>query len=60
MSRSKDKKPIPIKKYIRDKLKMLRDEFCLKLTDAEIAHLYALKTENDVDNYAHQLLRDKL
>lgn len=46
--------------YIKRKIRMLKDEFCLKLTDREIEHFRALKTHADVDAYAHQLLEEKL
>lgn len=51
---------VPFSKYREEKLKMLTDEFCLKLTDEEIYHMRSLKTEAEVDRYAHQLLKEKL
>lgn len=49
-----------IKKYIKAKIQFLRREFCMNLTDEEIAHFYELKTEIAVDNYAHDLFMVKL
>ena len=51
---------IPLNQYIKGKLKMLQDEFCLKLSTTEIAHMQSLKTERQVDNYAKSLLNAKL
>lgn len=49
-----------IKTYIKQKIKMLRQEFCMNLTTSEIAHLYELKTEVAVDNYVQDLFMRKL
>lgn len=51
---------IPLPKYIEGKLKMLRRDFCLKLTPSEINHMESLKTETQVDQYARKLLNEKL
>lgn len=53
-------KPVPLKVYIKEKLRMLTKDFCLRLSDEEIRHLKSLKTEIDVDHYAHTLLTTKL
>ena len=46
--------------YIAQKISMLENEFCIRLSFAEISHMRALKTEGDVDRYAHQILVDRL
>lgn len=49
-----------IKTYIDNKIYMLRNDFKMKLTKSEIAHMQTLTTENQVDNYAHSLFMEKL
>lgn len=49
-----------LREYIFDKLDMLKNDFYLALSEAEEMHMCSLKTESDVDRYAHQLIRDKL
>lgn len=46
--------------YITQKISMLEDEFYLKLNYEDIAHMRSLKTETDVDRFAHQILVDRL
>ena len=46
--------------YITQKISMLEDEFYLKLNYEDIAHMRSLKTEADVDRFAHQILVDRL
>lgn len=50
----------PLSDYIIQKLSMLEDEFYINLSHAEVSHMRALKSEGDVDLYAHQLLMNKL
>ena len=52
------KKTLP--EYIIQKISMLEDEFYLKLDYEDIAHMCSLKTEADVDRFAHQILVDRL
>ena len=52
--------PVPIKAYIKEKIRMLTKDFYLKLTEEEISHLKSLKREIDVDHYAHDLITNKL
>jgi hypothetical protein len=49
-----------LREYIYEKIDMLENEFYLKLTEDEEMHMCSLKTESEVDRYAHQLLKDKL
>lgn len=37
------------KKYVEFKLEMLRNEMYIEPTEKEVAHLYELKTEGDID-----------
>ena len=46
--------------YIAQKIKMLRKDFNIRLTKAEIRHMQALTTEISVDNYARTLISTKL
>ena len=46
--------------YITQKISMLEDEFYLRLNYEDIAHMHSLKTEADVDRFAHQILIDRL
>ena len=46
--------------YITQKISMLEDEFYLRLNYEDIAHMRSLKTEADVDRFAHQILMDRL
>ena len=49
-----------IKQYIKGKIKFLKKEFHMTLTEEEIDHFYSLKTENDVDRYVRDLFSEKL
>ena len=46
--------------YITQKISMLEDEFYLRLNYEDIAHMRSLKTEAEVDRFAHQILVDRL
>ena len=46
--------------YVAQKIKMLRKDFNIRLTKAEIRHMQALQTEISVDNYARTLISTKL
>ena len=46
--------------YITQKISMLEDEFYLKLDCEDIVHMRSLKTEAEVDRFAHQILVDRL
>lgn len=46
--------------YINTKLNMIQDEFCIKLSIDEIRHFRSLKTEEEVDHYAHDIIMKKL
>ena len=52
------KKTLP--EYIAQKISMLEDEFYIKLDYADITHMHNLKTEADVDQFAHKILVDRL
>lgn len=59
-NRTKYERRVNIRTYRNKKIRMLTDEFCLKLTDLELNHFYALNTHTDIDAYAHYLLANKL
>lgn len=52
------KKTLP--EYVAQKISMLEDEFYIKLDYSDITHMYNLKTEADVNQFAHQILVDRL
>ena len=52
------KKTLP--EYVAQKISMLEDEFYLRLEYADIAHMYNLKTEAEVDQFVHKILVDRL
>lgn len=45
-----------LKDYIKQKIKMLEDEFYIYLTESEINHMHGLKNEIQVDNYAIDII----
>ena len=47
---------VPLKQYIKEKLRMLQKDFCIPLTAEQIAHMKSLKTDTQVDNYAYDLI----
>ena len=60
MSSRYKERPVPIKTYIKEKLRMLKEDFYLHLTKEEVKHMKSLAREIDVDHYAHTLLNNKL
>lgn len=56
----KDGRNLRLRKYIRQKIDMLTDEFYLRLTEAEEDHFYDLHSHDEVDKYAHDLLVKKI
>ena len=46
--------------YVAQKISMLEDEFYLRLDYSDIAHMYNLNTEAEVDQFVHQILVDRL
>ena len=55
-----EKRKVSIKAYIKEKIRMLKEDFYLRLTDEEIAHMKSLKREIDVDHYAWDIINNKL
>ena len=49
-----------LEKYIDEKIKILKCQFCIPLTFYEIEYFYRLETKNDVDRFAHKIIMDKL
>ena len=52
------KKTLP--EYVTQKISMLEEQFYIKRDYADIPHMYNLKTEADVNQFAHQILVDRL
>ena len=48
-----------LKAYIRNKIQLIKD-FDVKLSFDEKKHIRSLKSEIQVDNYAHDLIRKRL
>lgn len=48
---------VSFKEYKKMKRKIL-DDFCIKLTDEQIAHFNSLKTEIAVDNFCISMIRN--
>jgi hypothetical protein len=44
--------------YIKAKLKMLVNDFCIKPTETEIKHLYGLATENEINCAVRQIINN--
>lgn len=49
-----------LKEYIEYKIKILKKDFCLNLTEDEVAHFYTLTGARAVDQYARGLISEKL
>ena len=47
---------VTLKQYVKEKIRMLKKDFMIKMTDEQIAHMKSLKNEIQVDNYAHDLI----
>ena len=50
----------PLEEYIRMKIKMLRKDFCINLTDDELNHLREKDNEHDIDRYARDIIKKHL
>lgn len=46
--------------YARAKIRMLKEEFMIRMSYEEELHMLRLETEADMDHYAHQLIADRL
>lgn len=49
---------VSLKSYVREKIKVLK-ELNIALTDGQIKHMQSLKSELQIDNYAHDLIMGK-
>ena len=45
-----------LKAYVKEKIKILERDFCIRLTPEDIRHFNELKTEIAVDNFALSLI----
>lgn len=50
---------VSIKEYRKMKLKMLKRDFCITLTDEEVAHAHTLTTEAALDQFALGILNKR-
>ena len=48
-----------LKQYRKMKLKMLKNDFCVDLTDEEVAHAHTLKTEAALDQFCMGILNNR-
>lgn len=46
--------------YIGSKLMMLQNEFCIRMTETEIDHMWSLTSKQAVDNFVRDILINKL
>ena len=46
--------------YVKKKVKILRDEFMIQVTDDDISAMRLLSTTYDVDQYCRKLLKERL
>lgn len=60
MRKSREERHQTLKTYIKRKIKMLEEEFLIDLTRSEIEYIKSLKSEIEVDQYAHRLIVEKL
>ena len=60
MQQPNEEEKVDLKTYIKDKIKMLKKEFHIRMTENEIQHLKSLQTEIAVDNYCHDLFMKRL
>ena len=54
------KTPNDLDEYVKEKIKMLEEEFYIRLTLDDITHFRSLKNKRDVDAFAHQIFEDRL
>lgn len=52
---SKQNIPMYVASYIEKKIKMLKNEFHIRLTEEELARFWECTTEAQVDAHAHKL-----
>lgn len=54
-----NERKMSLKEYRKMKLKMLKRDFCIKLTDEEIAHANTLTTEVQLDQFCLGILNKR-
>jgi hypothetical protein len=47
-----------LENYIKEKIRLIREDFCIALNNEQIAHMKALKNEIQVDNYAQDIIQN--
>ena len=53
-------KKMSVKTYAKAKVKMLKEDFHLRLTAADIDRMKSMTRQIDIDNFAHDLIARKL
>ena len=49
-----------LRQYICNKIDMLQNDFKIKLTDTDVLHFRSLTSYSDVDNFARDILINRL
>ena len=49
-----------LKGYAMAKIRMLKEDFCIHMTDEEEIYLLNLPSKSEMDQYGHQLITDRL
>ena len=55
-----DKEYRTVKEYAKAKIKMLREDFKIRVTKAEAEHAYSLTSEIEVDSFCRKMFEQKL
>lgn len=56
MAGNQGKRDVSLDSYKRHKVKMLKKQFCVRMTDEQEEYLNSLKSEIAIDNYARSLM----
>lgn len=51
---------VDLKTYIEEKISILKDDFLIRLSWSEEAHLKRLQTKEEVDDYSRKIILEKL
>jgi hypothetical protein len=49
-----------LQEYAEDKIWMLEEEFCMKLSKGDIKHMYELPTKDAIDAFCRKLFKERL
>ena len=56
MAGNQGKRDVSLDSYKRQKIKILKRQFCVRMTDEQEEYLNSLKSEIAIDNYARSLM----